>query len=100
MPRRIGNPSARGQHFIKEWREFRDLTQEQLAEAIGTTKASISRIEDHLTGYTQDSLELIARVLWVHPSILLARRPKPEDALEPSPLPGQPPIPKTRQRRS
>lgn len=100
MPRRIGNPASRGRHFIKEWREFRGLTQEQLAEAVGTSKGSISRIEDHLTGYTQDSLELIARALWVHPAILLARRPRSEDALEPAPLPRQPPTPKTRRRAS
>ena len=32
-------------HFIKEWRQYRNLTQEQVAERIESTKATVSRIE-------------------------------------------------------
>jgi transcriptional regulator with XRE-family HTH domain len=37
---------ARMRHFLKEWRELRGLTQEQVAEAVGLAhKASINKIE-------------------------------------------------------
>lgn len=32
-------------HFLKEWREFRGFTQENLAEAVGTDKSVISLLE-------------------------------------------------------
>lgn len=79
MPARIGNPKRRRRHFIREWREFRELTQEQLADLVHTTKTSISRIEDLKQGYTQDGLEAIADALGTHPSTLLSRPPKPSD---------------------
>lgn len=81
MPARIGNPAMRRRHFIKEWREFRGLTQQQLAEMIGedTKKGSISRIEDMTTGYTQDTLEAIANALGTHPATLLMRGPTEAD---------------------
>lgn len=34
-------------HFLREWRESRHLTQEQLAERLGTSKENISRWENH-----------------------------------------------------
>jgi transcriptional regulator with XRE-family HTH domain len=85
MPARIGNPARRRRHFIKEWREFRDLSQEQLAELISqatgkdTTKTSISRIENGEQGYTQDSLEAIADALGTHVATLLSRPPSQAD---------------------
>jgi transcriptional regulator with XRE-family HTH domain len=80
MPRRIGNPARRRRHFIKEWREFRGLSQEQLAFALDTTTASISRIEALKTGYTQDFLEACADALGTHPAMLLTRAPNDSDA--------------------
>lgn len=46
---------------------------------MGTTKTSISRIEDLKTGYTQDFLEACAEALGVHPGILLTRAPTDAD---------------------
>jgi transcriptional regulator with XRE-family HTH domain len=83
MSSRIGTASRRRRHFIKEWREFRDLTQEQLADALGTTKASISRIESLKMGYTQDFLEACADALGCHPGDLLTRRPAEVDEVKP-----------------
>lgn len=80
MPARIGDPSKRRRHFIKEWRKFRDLTQEDLAELLGTTKTSISRIEDLKQGYTQDFLEACADALGTHPGTLLSRAPTRAEA--------------------
>jgi transcriptional regulator with XRE-family HTH domain len=79
MPRRIGNPHARRRHFIKEWREFRGLTQDELAEQMDATKAAISRVETRKAGYTQDFLELCSAALEVEPAILISRPPTEAD---------------------
>jgi transcriptional regulator with XRE-family HTH domain len=75
MPARIGNPARRRRHFIKAWREYRGLTQQELADRLDTTKTSISRIEDLKQGYTQDFLEVCADALGVHVGDLLTRAP-------------------------
>lgn len=36
---------AKPLHYLKEWREFRRLTQEALADAVETTKGTISLLE-------------------------------------------------------
>lgn len=74
MPR-VGNPDHRRRHFVREWRKFRGLTQEQLAEKLETTKANISRIENLHQGYTQDFLEACADVLKIEPAALLTVNP-------------------------
>lgn len=81
MPARIGNPARRRRHFIREWREFRGLTQQQLADIIGASKTSISRIEDLKQGYTQDFLESCADALGVHVGTLLTRAPTEADRI-------------------
>jgi transcriptional regulator with XRE-family HTH domain len=81
MPPRIGNPRRRRRHFIKEWREFRGLSQEELAHMVGTTKANISRIENLTQGYTQDGIEAIADALATHVSLLLTRPPNENDRI-------------------
>src|SRR5258708_6431016 len=80
MPRRIGNPARRRRHFIKEWREFRGLTQEQLALLFDTSGGSIFRIESLENGYTPDFLQACADALGTHPGTLLMRAPNAADA--------------------
>ena len=80
MPR-VGNPKNRRPHFIREWREFRGLTQEQLADRLGTTKANISRVENRRQGYTQDFLEACADALMTEPASLLIRDPSKPEAI-------------------
>ena len=67
--------AKRRKTFIKEWREYRKLTQEQLAEAIGKSPATISHLENGNVNYTQDNLEAIAEVLLCEPEDLLSRAP-------------------------
>lgn len=55
------------------------MTLEALAEAVGTTKANLSRIETGKQGYTQDGLEAIADALGTHTATLLTRGPVDED---------------------
>lgn len=87
MPPRRTNwnrtPAQRRRTFIAEWREFRKLSQERLAELLDTTKATISRIENRKIGYSQDFLEACADMLGTHPAILLSRPPREDDDLPP-----------------
>jgi transcriptional regulator with XRE-family HTH domain len=83
MPIRIKTPGTRQRHFIKEWREAKKLTQDQLADKMGVSKASISRIEAYKQPYTQDFLELCTLVLNVPLAALLTRDPAEEDEIAP-----------------
>lgn len=79
VPRRI-SPSARhGRQRlptqIKAWREFRGYSQEELAEIVGSSKASVSRIENGSQPYGQDFLEMVAEALKTEPHHLLASAP-------------------------
>lgn len=85
MPRRIAlqKKKVRGRTFIRQWREFRGLSQEKLGELIGTTGTSISRIENGEQPYTQDTLEAIARVLKTDVESLLRRDPTHPETIWP-----------------
>lgn len=72
--------------FIREWREYRKLTQEQLAYAVGSylaereladgyTHATIGRLENGLVRYTQPVMEAIADALGTNVASLITRNP-------------------------
>lgn len=63
------------QHFIKEWRKFRGLNQEQLAERIGIGKPYVSKIENGKRRYDQPFLEAAAVALNCTVADLLVRDP-------------------------
>lgn len=75
MPKRVPGRTKRAPHFLRQWREHRHLTQEQLAERLETTKATISRIENGKQPYTQDFLEVCADKLGTDPASLIIRNP-------------------------
>jgi len=50
----------RTKHFLAEWREFRDITQERAIERLGWSQSKLSRIENGKTPYSQDDLEAAA----------------------------------------
>jgi transcriptional regulator with XRE-family HTH domain len=83
MPKRISyqRPNQRRPTFIAQWREHRGLTQEQLADRLETSKASISRIENSEQPYTQDFLEACAEALNTDPASLLMRDPTSEEPI-------------------
>lgn len=65
-------------HFIKAWREYRQLSLRQLASRMETepgveliTYASLSRIENQKQSYTEDILNALAEALAVEPWMLL-----------------------------
>jgi transcriptional regulator with XRE-family HTH domain len=60
---------------IKDWRKFRGLTQEQLAERLGLTQATVARIERGDIAYTQPVLEAMAEALMCEPADLIMRDP-------------------------
>lgn len=66
--------------FIRQWRQYnqgrgRKMTQEQLAAAIDMVPSALSMLENGQRGYTQDTLEKIAKVLGTTPSALISRPP-------------------------
>lgn len=67
--------------FIRQWREFRGLTLEQLADRVGTTHASLSRIERGKQPYVQPLLEAIAEALMTDPASLIIRNPQDPEGI-------------------
>jgi len=61
--------------FIRSWRTHRNLTLAQLAQRVGTTHATLSRIERGLQPYNQPLLEALAEALQTDPASLLMRNP-------------------------
>jgi transcriptional regulator with XRE-family HTH domain len=77
---RIGQKNARPRRtFFREWREYRDLTQEQVAERMGTNKAMISKIERGQVMYSEGSLNAFADAVSAEPRDLISRPPPAKD---------------------
>lgn len=68
-------------HYIREWRDHRGLTQEQMAERIGMSRAYLSMIESGKRRYDQPFLEAAAEVLRCQPADLIMRNPTDPDGL-------------------
>lgn len=66
-------------HFIKEWRKYRGLTQEQLGGRLDVSTSHISQIERGTINYTRETLEAIAYALQCEPADLLGRDPSQPD---------------------
>lgn len=73
--------------YIRQWRETRGLTLEQLSDRVGEslgtgfTHASLSRIERGLQPYSQPVLEAIAHALQTDVASLLMRDPTQDEAI-------------------
>lgn len=65
-PRKIYTPP-----FLRQWRTYRNLTQERLAERIGCSTSFISKVEAGKRQYDQEFLEAAAEALDTDPSSLL-----------------------------
>jgi len=66
--------------FIREWRQHRNMTLEQLGERLEMTASHLSMLERGERGYTQETLEAIADALMTDAASLLMRDPTREDA--------------------
>lgn len=60
---------------LAAWRKFRHLTQEELAERVGTTKAVISNLETGARGLSDKWLRRLAPVLETSPGYLMDHDP-------------------------
>jgi transcriptional regulator with XRE-family HTH domain len=78
---RFKPPTVRRRIFLKQWREYRDLTQEQLAERVGWSVGNVSQLERGLQGYSQEGLEALADALQCDPGQLLTVDPTGDDAI-------------------
>lgn len=68
-------------HFLRQWREFREYTLEQVGEAVGISHAQLGRIERRLQPYNQGLLESLADLYRTDPASLLMRDPTQSDAM-------------------
>lgn len=66
---------TRRRTYIREWRKFRNLTLERMAERIGVTAGALSQLERGDVAYTQPMLEALAEALGCEPSDLITRDP-------------------------
>ena len=73
--------SAPHRHFIREWRKFRGLTQEQLASRLEVDRTTISKIESGKQEYSQGFLEATAYALRCEPADLIMRDPLAPSAI-------------------
>lgn len=64
--------------FFRAWRDYRGLTQEQVAERIDMSVATVSQIESGAQGFTESSLIALAEAYQCEPADLLSRDPRIE----------------------
>lgn len=76
QPRRV-----RRRIFLKEWREYRGLTQESLADRVGMSVSNISQLERGLQGYSDEGLERLADALRCDPGQILTVNPLDDNAI-------------------
>lgn len=67
--------------LLRQWRKHRGLTQEKLAERLGTSKGYISQLESGKQRYNQQHLEALAEALDCDPVDLLIRDPTDPDGI-------------------
>ncbi|MEZ4863425.1 MAG: helix-turn-helix transcriptional regulator [Caldilineaceae bacterium] len=65
VPSKVAYALLDGQNPIRVWREYRALTQQQLAEKIGISKPYLSQLESGKRKGTTDMLKTIAEALQV-----------------------------------
>jgi transcriptional regulator with XRE-family HTH domain len=68
-----------GPNFLKAWREFRKLSQEELAEKVGTTASMISMLETEQRGLSAKWLRRLAPALGTTAGHLLDLDPNAVD---------------------
>jgi len=80
--RPMGGSGKKAKHktFIREWRVYRGLSQARLAEWVGLSQETASRIERGRLNYTQPTLEAFADALGCAPGDLLMRDPTKPNA--------------------
>lgn len=75
MPRVKKPPHHRREHYIRQWREFKKVTQERLAEMVEVDRTTVGKIENLKLPYNQDYLERVSLALGVDIEDLVATDP-------------------------
>lgn len=68
-------------HYVSQWRKYRGLKQEQLAERVDRSRGLISQIENGIIDLTEDMLYALADALRCSPGDLLEVNPLVEGEL-------------------
>jgi transcriptional regulator with XRE-family HTH domain len=66
-------------HFLREWRKFRRMTQDELADAVGTSKSVISDLERGQLQLSPKWLRRLAPILQTQPGYILDHSPEDLD---------------------
>lgn len=64
--------------YLREWREYRGLSVEALAEKAGVSAGIISLIENRKSAGSPDSLEKLARALHIEIGDIIDVKPDPD----------------------
>ncbi|MFA7175481.1 MAG: helix-turn-helix transcriptional regulator [Kiritimatiellia bacterium] len=70
---------------IKDWREARNLTQQQLAELLGISGQQVSEYERGRKRPPADKLVLLSEILGISTDFLLGRSSMPNASISPNP---------------
>jgi transcriptional regulator with XRE-family HTH domain len=79
--RKSGETVPFGTWYLRKWRKANGLTLDQLADMVGSTGATISRMERGKQPYTQPMLEALAKALKCEPWDLIERPPSAADKI-------------------
>lgn len=79
----IPRPKKRlyGPHYLRQWREKKNMTLEQVGESVGISHAQLGRIERRVQKYNQELLERLAELYGVSTASLIVRDPSKEDSI-------------------
>ena len=72
-------PHARSKHFLREWRSYKKISQEEAADRAEIDRTSLSKVEAGKVPYNQDLLERLALAYGCDPEDLLAIDPLKPD---------------------
>jgi transcriptional regulator with XRE-family HTH domain len=81
MPKVTPRKAPLRRTFLRQWREYRNLTQAQAADRIGVAQAQLSRVENGQSPYNQAFLEAAAMAYMCEPADLLVRNPLDKSAV-------------------
>jgi transcriptional regulator with XRE-family HTH domain len=67
--------------FLRQWRKYRGLTQEQVAEYMGWSVSNVSQLERGEQGYSDEGLAKLAELLRCTPGQILEVDPTDDNAI-------------------
>jgi transcriptional regulator with XRE-family HTH domain len=66
---------------MRQWREYKEMTLEEVGEAVGLSHAQLGRIERGLQPYNQELLEALAELYGTAPASLIMRDPTNDEGI-------------------